>query len=198
MQNMGRLLPRNAPPVRRRPGHCWGGGKSEGCGRARQSFHQLVHKLVAKSFFNCLTKRTYVQDGENRMAVKRIEILPSWLSVSLLPSLRWTTLLCSRKTALRGARLNVQLFALEITRASSRRNRMSTEPFTVHCNVLVRQLKQKGDENFLQHRFRRALQVKKKRSNSIWFADGFAATQTTQGLSSTSGGDDGVATSSLL
>lgn len=101
------------------------------------------------------------------MAIKRIEILPSWLSVSLLPSLRWTTLLCSRKTALRGARLNAQLFALEITRASSRHNRMSTEPFTVHCNVLVRQLKQKGDENFLQHRFRRALQVKKK--GVIWY-----------------------------
>lgn len=96
------------------------------------------------------------------MAIKRIEILPSWQNVSLLSSLRWTTFLCSRKMALRGARLNVQMFALEIAHASFRHNRMSIEPLTFNCNILLRQLKQKGDENFLQHMFRSTFKVKKK------------------------------------
>lgn len=116
------------------------------------------------------------------MAIKRIEILPSWQRVSLLSSLCWTTFLCSRKMALKGARLNVQMFALEITHASFRHNRMSIEPLTFNCNVLLRQLKQKGDENFLQHMFRSTFKVKKKKNNSVRLADGFAATQNAQGL----------------
>lgn len=100
------------------------------------------------------------------MAIKRIEILPSWQNVSLLSSLRWTTFLCSRKMALQGARPNVQMFALEVTHASFRHNRMSIEPLTFNCNVLVRQPELKGDENFLQHMFQSTFKVKKR--NSVW------------------------------
>lgn len=98
----------------------------------------------------------------------------------------WTTFLCSRKMALRGARLNVQMFALEIAHASFRHNRMSIEPLTFNCNILWRPLKQKGDENFLQHMFRSTFQVKKE-NHSLWLVDGFSTTQNAPGLPSTDG-----------
>lgn len=89
------------------------------------------------------------------MVIKRIEILLTWQNVPFHSAHRWTTFLCSRKMALKGARLNMRMFALEITCASFRHNRMSIEPLKFNCNILPRQLKQKGDENFLQHMFMR-------------------------------------------